>query len=633
MEEAEKRFFYEINGEKMKTLKHWKNICLLLSVLIIVMSGLSGCGTMFATVEPKSGENDNLNTSPNPVLLEDSDSPSDEDALKTALAAHLGTNVRDLAIVIDENIGTYARGGVDNGYFLAAKVNGQWQVVADGQGALDCLVVSQYGFPPSMVPECSAAPAPLSDDDALKAALAAHLGMNVNDLTIVINENTGSYARGGVDNGYFLAAKVNSQWQIVADGQRALDCLVVSQYSFPPSMVPECSAAPAPLSDDDALKESLAAHLGMNVNDLTIVINENTGSYARGGVDNGYFLAAKVNGQWQIVADGQGALDCQVLSQYSFPPSMVPECSAAPAPLSDDDALKESLAAHLGMNVNDLTIVIDQNTGLFARGGVDNGYFLAAKVNSQWQIVADGQGALDCQVVSQYGFPPSMVPECLAPSFSSIPSYKISFKPGGTYAFAQRSIKAGSPYAYTLRALAGQTIILSIASPDNDVFLANIAGIQGGQQLIPNNAKIGSWTCILPQTQDYQITLTTNNPDTYYFFTVEIPANIQFEPGTYSADLNGHIEEYDHPLPESSMAHVTYLVYASAGQTMDVKLISPNIDALSLAVYGQQDGQVYQHYEVKNSGYYGTLPVTQSYYLKVVSIKPPTDFTLEITIW
>jgi hypothetical protein len=65
---------------------------------------------------------------------------------------------------------------------------------------------------------------------------------------------------------------------------------------------------------------------------------------------------------------------------------------------------------------------------------------------------------------------------------------------------------------------------------------------------------------------------------------------------------------------------------------MDVKLSSPNIDVLSLAVYGQDDGQPYQRYEVKNSGFHGVLPVTQGYYLKVVSFKKSTDFTLEITI-
>lgn len=64
----------------------------------------------------------------------------------------------------------YTRGRVNNRYLLAAKVNGQWLIVADGQGVIDCQVVAQYGFPPSMVPECSAPPAPLSDEEALKAA-------------------------------------------------------------------------------------------------------------------------------------------------------------------------------------------------------------------------------------------------------------------------------------------------------------------------------------------------------------------------------------------------------------------------------------------------------------------------------
>ena len=78
--------------------------------------------------------------------------------------------------------------------------------------------------------------------------------------------------------------------------------------------------------------------------------------------------------------------------------------------------------------------------------------------------------------------------------------------------------------------------------------------------------------------------------------------------------------------------HVTYLINASAGQTMDVKIISPDIDVLSLGVYGQDDGQPYERYQVKNSGFHGVLPVTQGYYLEVFSFKKSTDFTLEITI-
>jgi hypothetical protein len=141
------------------------------------------------------------------------------------------------------------------------------------------------------------------------------------------------------------------------------------------------------------------------------------------------------------------------------------------------------------------------------------------------------------------------------------------------------------------------------------------------------------WTGWIPETGEYLITVTTNNPETVYFLHVEIPSTIRFEMGTHSATVNGHIEIFeDSPYVDGNDNHVTYLINASAGQMMDVKLSSPNIDVLSLAVYGQDDGQPYQRYEVKNSGFHGVLPVTQGYYLKVVSFKKSTDFTLEITI-
>ena len=96
-------------------------------------------------------------------------------------------------------------------------------------------------------------------------------------------------------------------------------------------------------NDDLAIRAALAAHLGANVNDLNIVINQNTGTHARGCVENGYFIAVKVGGQWRIVADGQGALDCQTLAQYNFPPSMLPECQNGTGWIKSDS----SLAAHI----------------------------------------------------------------------------------------------------------------------------------------------------------------------------------------------------------------------------------------------------------------------------------------------
>ena len=78
----------------------------------------------------------------------------------------------------------------------------------------------------------------------------------------------------------------------------------------------------------------------------------------------------------------------------------------------DEAAIQDALGTHLGVDPNTLTVFVETNTDTHARGGVDNGYFLAAKVNGSWVIVADGQGVIDCEVVAPYGFPASMVPEC-----------------------------------------------------------------------------------------------------------------------------------------------------------------------------------------------------------------------------
>jgi hypothetical protein len=584
----------------------------------------------------------------------------DEDAIRAALAAHLGSNANDLTVVIDQNTRSHAKGSVENGYFLAAKVNGEWQIVADGQAMPDCQLVASYEFPPAMVPECQGTS---SDVDAVKAALAEHLGVSLDGITVILEEYTDTHARGGVENGYFLAAKVNGEWQIVADGQAMPDCNAVSQYGFPAFMVPECSSGSSTMPDCP----------GEGVLAATFIVDV---TYPDGSLvlpGQSFIKTWRVknvgtctwNSDYQLVFDSgdvMGGPASQRLTSANIPPGKALDISinltapenAGPhrgnwrfrapngtifglttgnpiwvevAVEGSGDSILKALAAHLGVNPADLTVVVDQNTGSHARGGVDNGYFLAAKVNGQWLIVADGQAMPNCQLVAQYGFPPSMVPECQGTNIIN----EIHFKPGGTFTCVQKSIRAGEQHTYQIQALANQTMIVSVSSDHNDVFVG-IKGVQGGQQLLPSNAHKSYWSGTLPQTQDYALTLTTTNPDTQYFLKVEIPANIHFEPGTYSTVVDGRIEILDtHP---SALIdnHVTYLIYASAGQTLDVQLSSPHLDALSMGVYGQTDGQPYLRYQVKNSGYHGVLPLTQGYYLKVFSNGASTDFTLTITI-
>jgi hypothetical protein len=173
----------------------------------------------------------------------------------------------------------------------------------------------------------------LRDDDAIRAALAAHFGMDVSEFyNFEVKENTGMHAKGGVDNGYFLAAKVDGQWIFVDGGHAAPNCNEVAKYGFPASMVPWCEPpedAPTD-SDDDAIRAALAAYFGMDASEFYhFEVKENTGMHAKGGVDNGYFLAAKVDGQWVFVDGGHAAPNCNEVARYRFPASMVPWCPAA----------------------------------------------------------------------------------------------------------------------------------------------------------------------------------------------------------------------------------------------------------------------------------------------------------------
>jgi len=252
----------------MNTKKISMKTCLALSAVITVLMGVAGCGLLkFVTAQAKTGNvnrpgvevvgENTIETGVEPidspkVPSQTEQSPSfpkvtpiigDDEAIRAALGARLRVDGDALMVFVEENTGRHARGRVDNGYFMAAKVGEEWMIVADGQGMPDCDKVARYGFPISIVPECelpSDRPAD-SDQDAIRAALAAHFEMDESEFYhFEVNENTGLHAKGGVDNGYFLAAKVDGQWIFVDGGHSAPNCNEVAKYGFPASMVPWC---------------------------------------------------------------------------------------------------------------------------------------------------------------------------------------------------------------------------------------------------------------------------------------------------------------------------------------------------------------------------------------------------------
>ncbi len=241
--------------------------------------------------------------------------------------------------------------------------------------------------------------------------------------------------------------------------------------------------------------------------------------------------------------------------------------------------------------------------------------------------------------------PPTPTSPPMTPTFTNTPTpeatkpptqepgtvEKIRFKSGATSAYTTKSIKAGEQHQYKVRALQGQTMILTASSPGNDVHL-DVKGVTGGQYLLQSVDHASSWLGRLPSNQEYLITLTTTNPDTYYFLTIEIPANIYFDKGAYSDTIEGYIDvdEIFHP---DVLTRVRYMLYAFDGQTMTVELSSPNLDDLSMGISGKESEEVYVRYEVLNSGGEFVLPATQHYYLDIYSVSGnSTAFTLKVTI-
>jgi hypothetical protein len=208
---------------------------------------------------------------------------------------------------------------------------------------------------------------------------------------------------------------------------------------------------------------------------------------------------------------------------------------------------------------------------------------------------------------------------------------RVEFKPGGTSSYNQGSIGSGEEHLYALVAQEGQTMIISVSSSNNDVFLS-LRGKQDGQYLVGQGTQISHWVGGLPESQEYLVSLTTTNPGTDYFLMVEIPANINFEQGTDSIEIHGRIE-VDTAFHPDVMTRVRYLVHGDEGQTMNVELRSEKLEFLSLGVIGQEDGQRYVPYHVQNAGGEVILPVSQGYYIDVYSTSGESaEFSLEITI-
>ena len=88
------------------------------------------------------------------------------------------------------------------------------------------------------------------------------------------------------------------------------------------------------ITKEEEVKKLFADKYGKKMSEININISQETKNHLRGSVvfgsggpgEGGIFLAAKVNNQWQLVFDGNGAISCEQLSRYDFPEEMKFDC-------------------------------------------------------------------------------------------------------------------------------------------------------------------------------------------------------------------------------------------------------------------------------------------------------------------
>ena len=97
------------------------------------------------------------------------------------------------------------------------------------------------------------------------------------------------------------------------------------------------------------------------------------------------------------------------------------ETTNKPPTTSKEDLIRQALAEKHGKTIDQVEISMDQEADDHVRGNVtflpagemgNSGYFLAAKVGDEWEIVIDGHGVISCSLVSPYNFPEDMIADC-----------------------------------------------------------------------------------------------------------------------------------------------------------------------------------------------------------------------------
>lgn len=211
---------------------------------------------------------------------------------------------------------------------------------------------------------------------------------------------------------------------------------------------------------------------------------------------------------------------------------------------------------------------------------------------------------------------------------------RVQFAAGATSASLSSPIQRCTPAepeevgGYVLRALAGQTMRVTLDSP-NDNTNVTIMGADGVALKFYDDWN-ANWEGVLPATQDYYLLPIAVGPDPRFNLTVWIsalgqpapPTRIRFAPGATSGSVSGHL---------APGAAARYVLWAARGQRMQLDIAPASSAAIDVTVTGP-DGRVWRGLPLHSA--IDPLPLSGSYYI-ALTLRPGSggvNYRMQVTI-
>ncbi len=173
------------------------------------------------------------------------------------------------------------------------------------------------------------------------------------------------------------------------------------------------------------------------------------------------------------------------------------------------------------------------------------------------------------------------------PQSSNPQAQRVSFGAGSDTATFNGVLGKGETLVYVVAATKDQTMQLDVWSPNGDVYLG-MSGASSGQVFVSAGDKKITWGGVLPQDQDYYVSVTAGNGQTSFTLTIRVsPAAGGGTGGT--TELFDPYANYGTPDYEDLMVGGSLMEWASpeTGQLPDNDVIKLNFKDGKLYVTGK----------------------------------------------